>query len=112
MFASLLLWWWLSRYLPRLPYFNRLVLQAPGDAATVGAAAAITDPPPAAWPTVGMRGKVVADLRPGGIVAFYDDATNDTRTADVVCDCGYVPRGAEVIVREVAGNRIVVRTVS
>jgi membrane-bound serine protease (ClpP class) len=111
MTASLVLWAWLSRYLPRLPYFNRLVLQAPGDAATVGAGQ-ITAPPPQSWPTRGMTGRVVADLRPGGLAEFMDEAINDVRTVDVVCDCGFVPRGTEVTVREVHGNRVVVRPVN
>jgi membrane-bound serine protease (ClpP class) len=29
MACSLLLWFWLQRYLPRLPYFNRLILTTP-----------------------------------------------------------------------------------
>lgn len=107
--ASLLLWWWLSRYLPRLPYFGGLILQqSRGDVATVGTgpAGAAT---PVAWPTPGMQGKVVADLRPGGLAEFFDETTNDTRTIDVVCDCGYVARDTPVVVREVQGTRIVVR---
>lgn len=107
MLASVLLWWWLSRYLPKMPYFNRLVLEAPGDSATVGAAPASGTS--TAWPTVGMRGTVVADLRPGGLAEFFDETTNDRRTVDVVCDCGYVSRGTAVIVRQIEGNRIVVR---
>lgn len=107
--ASLLLWWWLSRYLTRVPYFNRLILQtSAGDVATVGM------PEPAVvapWPQVGAVGKVVTDLRPGGTAAFLDETTSDTRTTDVVCDCGFVPRGTEVVVREVHGNVIVVRPV-
>lgn len=35
MTASLLLWWWLSRFLPTLPYFSKLVLHPSGDGATV-----------------------------------------------------------------------------
>lgn len=107
--VSLLLWWWLSKYLPRLPYFGGLILrQSRGDIATVGAPTAtmgVVD----AWPTKGMTGTVVADLRPGGLAEFADASTNDTRTIDVVCDCGYVARGTPIVVRSITGNRIVVR---
>lgn len=106
--ASLLLWWWLSRYLQKVPYFNRLILQSTaGDIATVGMPEAQSDVAP--WPRVGATGSVLTDLRPGGTAAFLDETTNDTRTADVVCDCGFVPRGAEVTVRSVRGNVITVR---
>ncbi len=110
--ASLLLWWWLSRYLPKLPYLGGLVLkQSAGDVATVGGAAPGSVEITETWPTPGMIGTVVADLRPGGLVEFEDPTTNDTRTIDVVTDSGYVTRGTRVVVRDIRGSRIVVRPV-
>lgn len=112
--ASLLLWWWLSRYLPKLPYFGGLVLgQTAGDVVTVGGGVGelAEGEAPAVWPTKGMIGTVVADLRPGGLAEFADETTNETRTIDVVCDGGYVTRGTRVAVRDVSAARVVVRPV-
>lgn len=110
--ASLLLWWWLSRYLPKLPYLGGLVLgQTAGDVVTVGGGAGESTggTAPVLWPPKGMIGTVVTDLRPGGLAEFADETTNETRTIDVVCDGGYVTRGARVVVRDVSAARIVVR---
>jgi membrane-bound serine protease (ClpP class) len=109
MFCSLLLWVWLQRYLPSMPYLNKLIL--------TGGETAVTQPasefaPSPAWPAVGAKGKAVTDLRPGGSASFFDDDIADARIADVVSDSGFVRAGAEVVVRETAGNRVVVRTVA
>jgi membrane-bound serine protease (ClpP class) len=107
--CSLFLWLWLQRYLPKVPYFNRLILNS-----TVGGTtgrAELATPAPAPWPTVGAVGTAVTDLRPGGVASFFDDATNDSRTTNVVCECGYVRATSPVMVREVSGNRVVVRPV-
>jgi membrane-bound serine protease (ClpP class) len=108
--CSLLLWVWLQRYLPKLPYVNRLILSA-----TAGGNATVIDTgiPGAievvAWPTVGAVGAAVTDLRPGGTAQFLDEGINESRTTDVVSDSGFVAKGAKVVVREVHGNRVVVR---
>jgi membrane-bound serine protease (ClpP class) len=101
---------WLRRYLPKLPYLNRLVLQTPAGAMAgphlPGAAAAAAGAADA-WPFVGTIGRAVSDLRPGGSAEFpYAD---DRRTAPVVSDSGFVPAGTRLAVREVRGNRVVVR---
>lgn len=103
---------WLRRYLPKLPYLNRLVLQMPGGAAVdprlPGAAAAAAGAADA-WPFVGTVGRAVSDLKPGGSAEFpYAD---DRRTAPVVSDSGFIPAGTKLAVREVRGNRVVVRPV-
>src|SRR5690606_19710813 len=109
MAGSLLLYWWLSRYLPKLPYFGRLIL-SDGQSTAVGSASAPSEASaPAPWPLVGAEGRAATDLYPGGLAEFFDNATGDVRRTDVVCDCGYVERGTAVIVREVRGNRILVR---
>jgi membrane-bound serine protease (ClpP class) len=116
MAASLLLWWWLSRFLPKMPYLNRLILTAGGpQPATAGAGGGtdagigIDEEP---WPPVGAVGRALTDLRPGGSAEFHDHLINDVRLADVVCDCGFVAHGTAIKVREVHGNRIVVRPMS
>jgi membrane-bound serine protease (ClpP class) len=113
--ASGLLALWLRRYLPKLPYLNRLVLQTPVPAgATVPGAPAVAggggSSAADAWPFVGTVGRAVSDLRPGGSAEFpYAD---DRRTAAVVSDSGFVPAGTKLAVREVRGNRVVVRPVN
>jgi membrane-bound serine protease (ClpP class) len=107
---------WLRRYLPKLPYLNRLVLQAPAPAgAGVPGSLAVPGPdapvvPGDTWPFVGTVGRAVSDLRPGGSAEFpYAD---DRRIAPVVSDSGFVAAGTKVGVREVHGNRVVVRPIS
>jgi membrane-bound serine protease (ClpP class) len=108
--GSLLLWAWISRYIRSMPYFNRLIL-ADTATATSTTATVPTGGAPAGidWPAVGMTGRAVTDLRPGGQASFYDEATADSRVADVVCDSGFVPAGTGVVVKHIEGNRIVVR---
>jgi membrane-bound serine protease (ClpP class) len=106
MAASLFLWFWLNRYLPKLPYFNRLILQdaAGGTAQSSGAA------PVDSWPGIGANGQALTDLRPGGTAAFIDPATGDTRTIDVVSDSGFVPANSRLVILELRGGYAVVRT--
>lgn len=103
--CSLFLWFWLNRYLPKLPYFNRLILTT-----TAGSADAAVPSAPAVdtGPFVGERGEAITDLRPGGSARLDGDG----RVAAVVSDSGFVKAGAKLVVREVAGNRIVVRPVT
>jgi membrane-bound serine protease (ClpP class) len=106
MIASLFLWWWVSRYLQKLPYFNRLVL-----ATNV---AGTQDPTPVvnlSWPPLGAEGTVVTDLRPGGTASFHDETIGDVRVTDVVTDRGYVPAGTRVVVRSIEGSKVLVRPV-
>jgi membrane-bound serine protease (ClpP class) len=104
------LWIWLSRYLPSLPFFNRLVLTT-----TVGSTPEGDDPARDAvalsWPHVGAKGVAATDLRPGGMGRFYDTIINDDRNADVICDHGFVAAGDPIIVRARRGSEIVVRKV-
>ena len=101
--ASLLLGFWLARFLPRLPFARGLVLahQEPTEEEQARAAA---------WPIVGSVGTAVSDLRPGGTARFaVTSAPGDTAAADVVCDRGFVDAGTPLRVVEVAGSRVVVR---
>jgi membrane-bound serine protease (ClpP class) len=101
--VSLMLWLWLGRYLPKLPYANRLILKERPPTPAEEARAA-------PWPLVGATGAAVTDLRPGGSARFaVTDAPDDTSVADVVSDRGFVPVGTMLDVIEVTGNRVVVR---
>ncbi|MGF1634626.1 MAG: nodulation protein NfeD [Phycisphaerae bacterium] len=115
MLASLLLWVWLGRYLPRLPFARGLVLTG-----TVGGGNIDLDDsnnpsdgstgrsPLLAWPPVGLTGRTVGPLRPGG-QARFNKADGTSEIVDVVGDRGYVPAAAEVTVTQIDGRRIVVR---
>jgi membrane-bound serine protease (ClpP class) len=100
---------WLRRYLPKLPYVSRLVLQ-PAGAGAVEAVDGAPVPSTDAWPFIGTVGRAVSDLKPGGSAEFpYAD---DRRITAVVSDGGYVRAGTKLSVREVHGNRIVVRPIA
>jgi membrane-bound serine protease (ClpP class) len=109
MAASLFLWIWLNRYLPKMPYANRLILTTTSGGSEEIRGQSTDLSGGSTWPTPGAIGTSVTDLRPGGSAAFLDDATHDTRIADVVSDTGFVRVGTKVQVREVTGGRIVVR---
>ena len=107
--CSLLLAAWLRRFLPKIPYMNRLILTAvtgdavPADIAGTRAAAEDT------WPFLGTVGKAVSELKPGGMAEFpYGD---NRRLAAVISDSGYVSVGSTIVVRDISGNGIVVRAV-
>src|SRR5262249_2168043 len=94
----------LARYLPHIPYANRLVLNPvePGDAmpdeaAQLSAARAAA--------LLGAIGVAATPLRPAGMVRFGDDYI------DVVAEGSFVQPGARVQVIEIEGNRIVVKEV-
>jgi membrane-bound serine protease (ClpP class) len=97
---------WLQRYLPKIPYFGKLVLTT-----TVGSTQSHAAVETGIWPSVGATGRAVTDLRPGGKAAFHDPALGDDRVTQVVSESGFVIEGTELVVREVAGNRVVVRAV-
>jgi membrane-bound serine protease (ClpP class) len=102
-------------YLPQSPLFNRMVLAPPTAeelAASTAEAAAL-----AHAPTVGQRGKTVTPLVPSGkvpgktvtpLVPSGKVRVGD-RLVDVVADGGFIERGADVVVSEVMGNKIVVK---
>jgi len=107
MACSLFLWLWLQRYLPKVPYFRRLVLNTA--VGTTDHATGAVLPSEGVWPKVGTTGKSVTDLYPGGKAAFHDEALGDDRITQVISESGFVAAGSRVIVRESAGNRVVVR---
>jgi membrane-bound serine protease (ClpP class) len=108
MACSLFLWFWLNRYLPKMPYFNKLILNTTVGGAETPALAGAGAIPSDAGPFVGERGEAITDLKPGGSARLDGDG----RITAVVSDSGFVGAGAKLIVREVSGNRIVVRPVT
>jgi membrane-bound ClpP family serine protease len=94
----------LARYLPNIPYANRLVLTPPGEKAEgFDDAAALAQQETLAL--LGAIGTAATMLRPAGMARFGD------AFVDVVTEGGYVPAGARVQVVEIEGNRIVVKEV-
>jgi membrane-bound serine protease (ClpP class) len=92
--ASLLL----LRYLPRLPFGRRLILDT-GLAAGAGYASAPEED--RSW--LGKSGTALTPLRPAGI------ADIDGQRVDVVSDGEFIDSGMPITVNRVDGNRIVVR---
>jgi membrane-bound ClpP family serine protease len=114
MASSIFLWFWLSRYLPKLPLLNRLILTTTSGNLPVsgmGGAAPLDSSvmTPVRWPPAGAVGKVLTELKPGGSAEFFDAAIADRRIAFVISESGFLTPGTEVVVREVSGPSIIVR---
>jgi membrane-bound serine protease (ClpP class) len=88
----------LLRFLPRLPFGRRLVLET-GMQADLG----YVSTPDSDRHWLGRSGTAVSPLRPAGIAEI------DGVRVDVVSDGGFVEAGTPVEVTRVDGNRIVVR---
>jgi len=93
----------LRRWLPNTPIFSTLLLQPPEgeEAASLSQREALVH----FEDFVGMRGTTTTQLTPGGKARFGDSLV------DVITDGDVVPRGTEVEVVEVHGNRVVVKAV-
>lgn len=88
------------RFLPRLPFGRRLILET-GLLAAAGYASA----PESDRRRLGKPGTAVSPLRPAGIGHF------DGERLDVVSDGEFIDPGAAIEIIRVDGNRIVVRSV-
>jgi membrane-bound serine protease (ClpP class) len=88
----------LLRFLPRLPFGKRLILET-----GLGAGKGYASPPETDKQWLGKGGTVVSPLRPSGIADF------DGERVDVVSDGELIESGAQIVVSRVDGNRIVVR---
>jgi membrane-bound serine protease (ClpP class) len=88
----------LLRFLPRLPFGKRLILET-GLAAGEGYAS----PPDTDKQWLGKVGIAVSPLRPSGI------ADVEGERVDVVSDGEFIEAGAQIVVSRIDGNRIVVR---
>jgi membrane-bound serine protease (ClpP class) len=92
----------IARFLPKVPYANRLILNAPSEG----------DDPVSVLPGAveaaelnGAIGTTNTPLRPAGVVRIGE------KFVDVVSDGGFIPAGTRVQVIQVEGTRIVVKEV-
>jgi len=107
----------LSRFLPRMPLLNRFVLVPPGGASPGTAGVPLLRPGLASAgesshhilnpnaTLLGSRGNAMTVLRPSGKAQFGD------RLVDVVSEGPFIDPGQQIEVIEVNGNRVVVREV-
>jgi membrane-bound serine protease (ClpP class) len=86
------------RFLPRLPFGRRLILETGLLAGAGGGSAPESD-----WNWLGKSGTAVSPLRPAGIAEIKGERV------DVVSDGELIESGAPIVVIRVDGNRIVVR---
>lgn len=86
------------RFLPRLRFGRRLVLEA-----TLGEDVAPGQPAHAEGPQVGERGVAASALRPAGVARFAGGRV------DVVSEAEYIAAGEAVEVIRVEGGRVIVR---
>jgi membrane-bound serine protease (ClpP class) len=95
---------WLRRFLPGIPYFNKLILTATsGNVAAIPAGRANAD----VWPFVGTIGVATTELLPGGYAEFpFGDST---RPAAVINIDGYGATGTKVVVQQIDGSSVRVR---
>jgi membrane-bound serine protease (ClpP class) len=94
----------LARYLPHIPYANRLILKPQEEPGEFDEEPSDSIHPEMAA-LLGAIGVAATPLRPAGKVQFGDDFV------DVVAEGSYVLPGTRVQVIEVEGNRIVVKEV-
>jgi membrane-bound ClpP family serine protease len=101
MLAGMVLAFVVGKFLPQIPYVNRLVLPPPPETPETpdlpGAAEAAA--------MLGAIGTSASPLRPAGMAQFGE------KYVDVVSDGGFIASGARVQVIEVEGTRIVVKEV-
>jgi len=98
----------LNRFLPAIPFINRLILTPPGYAATgtegpLLKPALLSGTAVAGAISVGAFGIAASALRPSGKAMFGD------KYLDVVSDGAYIDHGSAIEVIRIAGNRIIVR---
>ncbi|MFM8274369.1 MAG: NfeD family protein [Gemmata sp.] len=93
----------IARFLPQVPYANRMMLTPPGD--EPAAAESQLPGASAAAGLLGAIGTTTTALRPAGVVRFGE------QFVDVVSDGGFIPAGTRVHVIAVEGTRIVVKDV-
>jgi membrane-bound serine protease (ClpP class) len=101
--------WTLSRFLPRTPFFNRLVLDL-GDEGAEGAAMPEAGGSHARLARVGAGGRALTALRPVGKVVLVEDESMDFEARSSGPE---IASGASVVVVEVtASGRLVVEEAS
>jgi membrane-bound serine protease (ClpP class) len=95
----------LSRFLPSIPYANRLMLRPPEDRTDLEAEPSALPGVDAAAALLGQVGMTTSMLRPSGTAKFGD------RYIDVVTEGDFIAPGTSIQVVEVEGTRIVVKKV-
>jgi membrane-bound ClpP family serine protease len=95
----------LARFLPHIPYANRLVLSPPGEKEGSENTTAASGTYEALAALLGAIGTAATALRPAGMARFGD------AYVDVVSEGNFIPTGARVQVIEIEGNRVVVKEV-
>jgi membrane-bound serine protease (ClpP class) len=88
----------LLRFLPRLPFGRRLILET-----GLPAGQGYASPPEADRHWLGKDGVAISPLRPSGIADIAGERV------DVVSDGEFIESSAQIVVARVDGNRIVVR---
>lgn len=104
MAAGMAVAFFIARFLPQIPFANRMVLTPPADDPSANP---IADLPGAAAAAalLGAIGTTATQLRPAGMAQFGD------QYVDVVTEGGFINSGLRVQVVEVEGTRIVVKEV-
>jgi membrane-bound ClpP family serine protease len=95
----------LARYLPHIPYANRLLLKPQDEAGEAVEAVPVHPAHAELAALLGAIGVAATPLRPAGKTQFGDTFV------DVVAEGGYIMPGTRVQVIEVEGNRVVVKEV-
>ena len=94
----------IARYLPKIPYANRMMLLPPGEQPGGGDAPALPGAEQA-MTLLGAVGQATSMLRPAGMAKFGE------AYVDVVSEGDYIEPGTRIQVVEVEGTRIVVKRV-
>lgn len=105
MAGSVILAFLLSRFLPKIPYANRLMLVPPEDKPEAGEELPSLPGAAEAVSLLGQVGTATSMLRPSGLAKFGD------RYVDVVTEGEFISPGTPIQVVEVEGTRIVVKGV-
>jgi membrane-bound serine protease (ClpP class) len=96
----------MNQFLPRMPFYNLLVLSPPEAMVPEMSGASFRTVIAGDDRLVGRRGKTLTVLRPSGKLDLDGDVL------DVLSDSGYIAAGEQVEVISAKGNRIVVRQMS
>jgi membrane-bound ClpP family serine protease len=95
----------LARYLPHIPYANRLVLSPPGEKPGSEDATSASGAQESLAALLGAVGTAATAMRPAGMAQFGESYV------DVVSEGSFISAGARVQVIEIEGNRVVVKEV-
>jgi len=101
--ASGILAFILARYLPKIPYANRLMLVPPSDKPDIEGEMQYMPGAEVAAALLGQVGTATSMLRPAGMARFGD------QYVDVVTEGDFIEPGTPIQVIEVESNRIVVK---